>query len=183
MRRRLAFALSCALAAAACADILGIDNGIPLGVDASSFDASGSDVASDGSDAAVDDAPVEAPFSPLSCGTSTCNFAIGEACCRTGATTFDCVDAAASCNGTYIPCDRPEQCVGGDAGPRECCTTDVLTDAGTYVASSVACMTKAQCTPIPKHYVLCDDDSSAECPDATSCAESVATLPPFMICK
>ena len=163
---------------AGCADILGIDDGVPR-------------------DAATVDAPFDAPLdvhasdandggavSPLSCGTSTCNFALGQSCCRTGATTFVCLDAGTACKGTAIPCDRPEQCTGGDAGPLECCTTDVLTDAGTYVATSVGCMTKAQCSPIPAHYILCGDgDGSADCPDGTSCGQSTSTLPTFLICR
>ncbi len=180
---RLTFALvvGC-VGAAACADLLGIDNGLPRDA---SVDVDLPDVAADVTDEKTLDAPVEAPFSPLACGpTTTCNFALGETCCRTSPTAYACVDAAAACKGTYIPCDRPEQCVGGDAGPRECCTTDVLTDAGTYVASSVACASKAQCSPIPTHYVLCgDDDSGADCPDGTTCTVSTTTLPTFMICK
>jgi hypothetical protein len=179
--RRVAFALSCVGAAAACANILGIDDGIPrdASVDVGMQDASDGDA-----DAAVD-APPEAPFSPFACGTLTCNFALGETCCEKGDATFDCVDGSAACKGAgslYIPCDGPEQCVG-DAGAKECCTTDVLTDAGTYVATSVSCLTAAQCTPIPTHYVLCGGDSGADCSDATMCEISVTTLPGFLICK
>jgi hypothetical protein len=171
-------ALSSVAFAAACADILGIDDGIPR-MDASAFDAPAADVQVGDAMAEAEAAP---PFSPLPCGTKTCNVAAGEACCRSDTAAFDCVDAAASCKGTYIPCDRPEQCVS-DAGAKQCCTTDVITDAGTYVATSVACVASDQCEPVPTHYVLCGDDSGTECPDATMCGTSVTTLPPFLICK
>jgi hypothetical protein len=179
--RRIYAILGVSLCAVACANILGIDDGIPRNDDAS-VDAY-VDVMVDVHDAAVDVPPEGPPFSPLSCGGSTCNFAVGEACCRTGAAKYACVDAASSCmGGTYIPCDRPEQCKG-DAGPRECCTTDILTDAGTYVATSVACVASAQCSPIPTHYILCGDNDAADCPDGEGCAQSVNTLPTFYICK
>ncbi len=176
--KRVAFALAC-VSAAACANILGIDDGIPR------VDASLDVGAPDGPDEGIGDADAsadveaEAAFSPLSCGTLTCNFALGETCCRRDAAAYDCVDDAAACKGAlYIPCDRPEQCAG-----KECCTTDTLTDAGVYIATSVACMTAAQCEPIPTHYILCGDDSGKDCADATACSMSVTTLPGFLICK
>ncbi len=173
-----AWILALAVPVAACASILGIDDGTPRSDDAS-VDVAPIDVivvedASDG----------DAPFSPLSCGESTCNFAIGQACCRTGDEEYFCVKGAAACNGgTYIPCDRSSQCPATDAGPRLCCTTDDLTDAGTYVASSVGCLPSAQCSPIPTHYILCGDDSGADCPPEAGCGQSVSTLPPFLLCK
>jgi hypothetical protein len=179
--KRVAFALAC-VSAAACANILGIDDGIPR------VDASLDVGVPDGPDDAVSDAgadvEAEAPFSPLSCGTLTCNFAAGETCCRRDAASYACVDDAAACKGDLnIPCDRPEQCGGSEAGPKECCTTDTLSDSGVYVATSVACMTAAQCEPIPTHYILCGDDSGKDCADATTCSMSVTTLPGFLICK
>lgn len=179
--RRVWVGCSC-IALAACANILGIDDGTPRNYDAST---------EGGDDAAIDvpidvakDVAVDVPFSPLSCGaTSTCNFAIGEACCRTGASTYACVSGADACAGTYIPCDRTSQCPATDAGKELCCTTDILTDAGTYVAQSVGCHPSAQCTPIPTHYILCGNDSAADCPPEAGCTPSVSTLPPFLLCK
>jgi hypothetical protein len=162
--------------AAGCADILGIDDGIPRAGDAS-LDVTGDSPA----DVVAGDAGPDG-FSPLSCGASTCNFGTGQTCCRTGATTYVCLDSGASCSGTSIPCDRPEQCTS-DAGPMQCCTTDVLTDAGIYVASSVGCMPAAKCAPIPTHYVLCGDNDAADCPDGSTCSQSTSTLPPFLICR
>jgi hypothetical protein len=180
-RSRLVLALF-GVGAAGCAAILGIDDGLPLGADAS-LDAGPDIGTTDASDVTAVDVAPEAAFSPLSCGAKNeCNFAAGQTCCRTGAATYACLDAGAKCTGIDIPCDRPEQCVS-DAGPHKCCTTDVLTDAGTYVATSVACMPAAQCAPIPTHYVLCGDDSGADCPDGSSCVQSANTLPPFLICK
>jgi hypothetical protein len=176
MRRRylVPFAVV-ATGVAACADILGIDDGIPRAYDAS-IDAP--------TDGGPDVAP-EAAFSPLFCGTgNTCNFAAGEACCRTGSTTYKCVDAAAACTGTYIPCDRPSQGPQNtEAGAMQCCTTDVLNDSGVYVAQSVACAPPSKCTPIPSHYILCGDDSGADCPPEAGCGPSTSALPPFLICK
>jgi len=172
-------AAACIALAAACADVLGIDDGTPRPLDAAIDVLEGA--APDASDAAPDAADA---FSPLSCGGSvTCNFAAGQACCRTGASTFACVDGADACAGTYIPCDRSSQCPATEAGAELCCTTDVLTDAGTYVAESVGCHPAAQCSPIPTHYVLCGDDSGADCPPEAGCGESVSTLPPFLLCK
>ncbi len=180
-RRSLVTAAVLAAAVAACADILGIDDGIPRTSDAS-LDAP-SDATIDAKEGGSDAGP-EAAFSPLSCGTGTCNFAAGEACCRTGSTTYKCVDAAAACTGTYIPCDRPEQCPQNtEAGAMQCCTTDVLDDGGVYVAQSVGCVAAGKCTPIPNHYILCGDDSGADCPPEAGCGPSVSALPPFLICK
>jgi hypothetical protein len=184
MRRRILItAAMCAAGVAACADILGIEDGVPRVYDAS-VDAP-LDATADVHDAATVDAAPEAAFSPLSCGTgNTCNFAAGEACCRTGSTTYKCVDASAACTGTYIPCDRPEQCPQNtEAGAMQCCTTDVLNDGGIYVAQSVGCVAAGKCTPIPNHYILCGDDSGADCPPEAGCGPSVSALPPFLICK
>ncbi len=182
MRWRLASAACLCVGVAACADILGIDDGVPRTGDAA-LDAP-VDAAPDVRDAGAD-ARSDAPFSPLPCGNTDCNRAIGEACCRTGATSYQCVASPSACVGTYIPCDRPSQCPPTDAGAQTCCTTDVLDEAGTdYVAESVACMPYADCQGTPKHYVLCGDgDAAADCPAEAGCAPSTSTLPPFLICK
>jgi hypothetical protein len=178
MRRVWFLAVGC-IALAACADILGIDDGVPRAYDASTD--AGSDA--DAPDAAANDAAFDGPFSPLSCGATTCNFAIGQSCCRSASSTYACVDAPDACAGTDIPCDRPSQCPSTEAGAEICCTTDILTDSGTYVADSVGCHAAAQCSPIPTHYILCGDDSGADCPPEAGCGPSVSTLPPFLLCK
>jgi hypothetical protein len=179
MRRRGLVCFAFVLAAASCADILGIDDGKPRDFDGSVE--SGIDAAPD-----VKEAGADGPFSPLSCGTgTTCNFAIGEACCRTGPTTYKCVGDAAACSGTTIPCDRASQCPQNtEAGVMLCCTTDSVSgDSGTYVADSVGCLPAAQCQPEPQHYILCGDDSGAYCPPEAGCGPSTSALPPFLICK
>jgi hypothetical protein len=171
-------ALVAFMLAASCADILGIDDGKPRDYDAS-VDTGLPDVSPDAKDAASD-----VPFSPMSCGPgTTCNFAIGEGCCRVGS-TYKCVDAAAACTGTYIPCDRTSQCPQNtEAGATLCCTTDSVNDSGTYVADSVGCLPAAQCVPEPQHYILCGEDSGASCPPDASCGASSTALPTFLICK
>jgi hypothetical protein len=179
MRKRGLTSFAFMLAAASCADILGIDDGKPRDYDASVD--TGVDAAPDVKDAQVPDGP----FSPLSCGTgTTCNFAAGQACCRTGSSTYKCVDASSACIGTFIPCDRTSQCPQNtEAGAMLCCTTDAIDDSGTYIANSVACLPAAQCQPEPQHYILCGDDSGASCPPEAGCGESTTALPPFLICK
>ena len=183
MRRRILVAVAIVAAGvAACADILGIDDGTPRTNDASLDVTTGGDAASDVHDGSVDGAP-DAPFSPLYCGANnTCNFAAGEGCCRTGASTYTCVDAATSCPGMFIPCDRPSQCPKtAEGGAQQCCTNDVVNDSGVYVAQSVSCVPTGKCTPIPSHYILCDTD--ADCPTDAGCGQSVSALPTFLICK
>jgi hypothetical protein len=177
MRRRVVLA-AFVLAAASCADILGIDDGKPRDYDAS-VDTGVVDAAPDVKEAG------DAPFSPLACGTgTTCNFALGEACCRTGATSYQCVDASSACTGTYIPCDRASQCPQNtEAGAMLCCTTDTVNDSGTYIADTVGCLPAAQCQPEPQHYILCGEDSGAYCPPEAGCGPSTSALPPFLICK
>ncbi len=156
--------------ASACGLILGIDDGIPRsqdgGPDATTTDAA-KDVVPDG-------------FVPLLCGATSCNLGTGQACCRTGPTTFDCIDAGATCSGTLIQCDRPEVCPADDAGPNVCCADLVSTEAG-VVATSVSCKSEALCIP-SQHAWLCDD--AGECfPDASGCVQSSFTIPPYSICK
>lgn len=185
MRWRVLTAAGTTVALAACANILGIDDGIPRSSDGAVDAPVDVGPKETGPDAPMPEAGPDAPFSPLACGTGVCNFALGEACCRTGTTTYACVPTASACTGTLIPCDRPSQCDSPDAGARTCCTTDVLNEAGTdYVAASVACMPVAACQGTPTHYILCGDgDAAADCPPEAGCAQSTSTLPPFLICK
>jgi len=180
MKWRLLVVFAMVAGAAACADILGIDDGVPRASDGSLDDGAPDSMP----DVGPLDAAGDGPFSPLSCGAATCNFAAGEACCRTGPTTYVCVASAAACTGTFIPCDRPSQCSPTEAGASTCCTTDVLDDGGNYVAQSVACAPYKSCSGAPAHYILCGDgDAGADCPPEAGCAESTGTLPPFLVCK
>jgi hypothetical protein len=169
------------LGASACAAILGIDDGIPRGDDGGP-DAP-ADVTNPGdgsSDGAADAATFDGPFVPLQCGTgAACNAAVGEACCRTGATTFECIDASAICTGTLIQCDRPEMCPPDDAGPVVCCGDLVSTDAGA-VASAVSCKPATLC-PYTAHAYFCGD--AGDCPADASCLQSTFTLPGYLLCK
>ncbi len=178
MRARLRFlVVSCGVAAcgvAACANLLGIDDGIPRGVDAS-LDATqgGPDAGADASDAG---------FSLLHCGSTNCNVSIGEGCCYVVDAGFTCVATVATCTGAFIPCDRPEQCPQGDAGPVECCGSYTLTDAGA-ITTNASCALKSQCTLANNRFIICDDDSGADCIPDASCGVSTFTLPTFLICK
>jgi hypothetical protein len=163
------------LATAACADILGIDDGIPRTYDASVDGGLDAADAGDAADAVVD------KFSPLHCGNATCNFAAGQSCCWSDA-GFGC-SATPQCDGVYIPCDRPEQCAQApDAEPNVCCADDTSVEGGA-IATAVACLPASQCTSTFNRFPLCGDDSGVECQGDASCGESVFTLPTFLICK
>ena len=163
------------VAAAGCADILGIDDGIQRVPDAS-IDAGGSDAAPDVKDAAAE------KYDPLHCGAAACNFAAGQSCCWDDG-GFSCVTSANACSGVYIPCDRPEQCAqGGDAGAIVCCAHYVSVDGG-GVADDVACLPADQCNAGSDRVPLCGDDSGVECGDAATCTVSSFTLPTFLFCK
>jgi len=179
MRARfLLFVVTC-VGASACAAILGIDDGIPRTQDAA-LDAPSSDAGADAADTAAE-AAFDGPFVPLSCGPSaTCNVALGQACCRSGSTTYDCIDAGVTCTGTLIQCDRPEMCPpAAEAGPVVCCADLVNTDAGA-LATSVSCKPTALCA-YASHGWLCDD--AGECPADASCLQSTFTIPPYYICR
>ncbi len=173
VRWRFLFLVVASISTPACALILGIDDGIPRNVD------SGVDAALDAPPDATKDVTIDG-FLRLACGQTSCDLGSGQACCRTGPTTFDCIDAGATCSGTLIQCDRPEACPAGDAGPNVCCADLVSTEAG-VVATSVSCKSEALCIP-SQHAWLCDD--AGECfPDASGCVQSTFTIPPYSICK
>ncbi len=168
---------------AACADILGIEDGIPRAYDAS-LDAP-LDAAADVHDAATDDAAPDAAFSPLSCGTGTraisrrAKRAAERARRRTNAST-----QPRACTGTYIPCDRPEQCPQNtEAGAKQCCTTDVLDDGGIYVAQSVGCVAEGKCTPIRTTTFSAVTTVARTVPPEAGCGPASRRSPPFLICK
>jgi hypothetical protein len=164
---------------AGCADILGIDDGIPRAQDAS-VDAGPPDVVEAGPPDVVEAAPDN--FVPLHCGTAACDFGAGQSCCWDGGGGFACEDNPNLCTAVYVPCDRPEQCAqAADAEPNVCCAHYVNSDAGA-IANSVACLPASQCTTAQNRFPLCGDDSGVECGDA-SCGVSSYSLPGFLICK
>lgn len=160
--------------AAGCADILGIDDGIPRVFDA------GADATLDAaSDAKADAGPDT--FSPLHCGNKTCDFGAGESCCWGGDGGFFCVSSPAQCGGIDIPCDRAEQCAQ-DAGPAVCCATYMGVEGG-VVATSVSCIGATKCNSGSSRLILCGGDSGSDCQPDASCVASAFTLPTFDICK
>jgi len=190
-RRRIAIAIGCAACASAgaCADILGIDDGIPRTEDAAAWDASVPDVTALPDADALDaldalDAPVETATSPLACGASTCNV-FGQACCRTGsasqadAESFACVADDAGCAGLRVTCDDSTSCAALGHPGMECCA--VVPDGGT-AATSTACVAKGACGA---GVVMCQpgDDEICDVDAGQSCLPSVATILGWTICK
>jgi len=124
-------------------------------------------------------------FSPLTCGTLTCN-AVTEGCCRTGsgtdaaAMTFQCSKSAGCDPSTslFITCERGSNCAAQDAG-NVCC-------AFGSPATSVGCSPSCDSTG---NTIVCDvaDDDGGNCPvheaGALSCLPSQTTLVGFTICK
>jgi hypothetical protein len=181
--RPLLLALS--IVPCACASLLGVEDGIPrddASVDGAIVDSSFvPDVVVDGNK------PDTARFSPLSCGTTTCNAASNEACCRTGtgddaaAMTFKCVTSAAACDpatSVFIPCERGSNCASQDAGS-VCCA---FGSPATSVGCSPTCVDTG-------NTVVCDvaDNDGGDCPvleaGPLACLPSQATLVGFTICK
>ena len=180
MRSGRLLVVAAVVALSGCAAILGIDDGTPRTEDASAdagLDAV-ADVAEDVMEAAVDH------YSPLHCGSSTCDFGSGQSCCWDGGAGYACVAAPSDCTDIYIPCDRAEQCAqAADAEPHVCCANYADTEAGA-IATAVACLPASACTIGSSRFVLCGDDSGVECePADASCGESTYSLPTFLICK
>lgn len=153
-------------AAVGCADLLGIDDGIPRGNDASTDAAAKPDV-----------------FTPLRCGSATCNFAAVQSCCFDEGGAPSCANDTTTCDGLYVPCDRVSQCEqGGDAGPIVCCADYNLTEAG-IVTTGVSCVPAADCNAANQEFVLCGGDAGAsDCQGDASCGISAVTLPTFAVC-
>ena len=154
------------LATTGCANLLGIDDGIPR-TDAAAADVSAADV-----------------FSPLHCGDTTCNFAALESCCAAddgGAQA--CASATTDCPGLYIPCDRSSQCEQDpDAGPIVCCADYDVTEAG-VVATGVSCVPASDCNAASDRFPLCGGPGgAADCPADASCGTSTFSLPSFQVC-
>jgi hypothetical protein len=168
-----------ACAIGACADILGIDDGIPrqpdASIDASIVDAAGAD--------AISDAGIDVPVSPLTCGTSTCN-ALDQACCRLGdplvadAESFACVSDAAACSaGLLVTCDEAANCTALGHPGDVCCA--LIPDGGT-AATATKCMPAPSCGVI-----ICEpgDDEACDVDAGQSCLPSIQTVLGYDICK
>jgi hypothetical protein len=171
---------------AACATLLGIDDGIPrgdagvvdVGIDVPTSDAAG-DVATDAAIDQVVAAPK--PFSPLGCGTMTCNV-LGEICCRTGTPdggyTYSCLADAGACQGTLpvvVSCSNTASCVAQGKPGTVCCANG---------ASSPA--TKAECLstcPLATATIVCGPGDDELCASTQTCAQSTITLVGWTICK
>lgn len=162
--------------AAGCADILGIDDGIPRSYDA------GADATVDAAaDAKADASASPDTFSPLHCGSAVCDFGAGQSCCWGADGGYFCVGSPSQCGGIDIPCDRAEQCAQ-DAGPAVCCATYMGIEGGA-IATSVSCVGATKCNSGSSRLILCGEDSGADCQGDASCGPSTFTLPTFDICK
>lgn len=172
---------------AACADILGIDDGIPREFDASIVD-SASDTTTLPDAPVVDvaiDVPVDVPVSPLACGTAKCN-AVNQACCRTGnpsqadAESFACVNSPSECDGgLVVVCDEPANCAAQGHPGTVCC--GVLPDSGGTIATTTACVAPGACNGV----LLCEpgDDEMCKLDAGQGCYPSSATILGWLICK
>lgn len=194
MRQRLLVLGVVVLAAGgtACAALLGIDDGIPrddAGVDVTvdapvTADAQPDVVldAGDGGDATVD-APK--PFSPLACGSATCN-AVGEVCCRTGTGgdagyTYKCLADAGACTGTApltVSCDRAANCAAQGKVGEICCANAYQT-----AATKVSCSAPSFC-PTSTFTIVCGPGDDEICASvALTCQTSTVTAVGWTICK
>lgn len=182
-------------ALAACASILGIDDGLvrqdggpsdaaPDVVAVDSGDEAGNDATPDaGLDARVDAPP---PYSPLGCGKGTCN-AVTQGCCREGngsgasPYTYVCVSDAAACtsgSAIVVPCDRAANCVAQGKPGTVCCANTFNTRA-----TAVACVAPAAC-PVDAATLVCgpgDDELCAA--HGWACLPSIDTITGWDICK
>ena len=195
MRQRVLALGIVALAAGgtACAALLGIDDGIPrddagadVGLDVAPPSDAGPDVdpdaKADASDATVD-APK--PFSPLACGSATCN-AVGEVCCRTGTGgdagyVYKCLADASACTGTApltVSCDRAANCAAQGKVGEICCANAYQT-----AATKVSCSAPSFC-PTNTFTIVCGPGDDEVCASvALTCQTSTVTAVGWTICK
>jgi hypothetical protein len=185
------------MATASCATILGIDDGIPRGQDASVSDvqeAATVDGALDGALDAMLEAEVEAappPYSPLLCGSNTCNAAT-QGCCSHKSTLADgavayaygCIedDGGVCDGGQLITCDRPDNCDKQGHTGEVCCAF------GTASPSTVACAPASSCDypdgGVPA-YRICEpgDDELCEPDSGKTCLPSNSAAVGYVLCK
>ena len=156
---------------AACAEVLGIEDGVPRESDAAV-------------DRSVSPPDSSARAVPLACGASSC-LAAGESCCRSSldagpdatSASFRCLSDAAACSGqadVLYPCDRTAGCAVG----RVCC-------AYSSGRTGSKCVALSECAGDGGGTVLCAPDSSTECaPDSgLTCKPSTVTALGFYVCK
>ena len=190
---------ACSASLVACASILGIDDGTAREdggavdatldvVSADSGDEGGGDAAPDAIVDAGADVPVDAPkpYSPLSCGSSTCN-AVTQGCCRTGygsdasPYSYVCVNDAGACTAAaalVVPCDRVANCAAQGKPGTVCCANRFETKA-----TSVACLAPSAC-PIDASTILCGPGDNELCAThGWTCFESYTTIVGWDICK
>ncbi len=186
----IAATLGAGMALAACADILGIDDGTARAGDASVPDAQGVDAGPDAKRPSLVTGIAPPPFSPLACGSDTCN-AVTQGCCSHGsgtdaaAFTYACVDFdGGDCEGGLLyHCDRPDNCDHQGKPGDVCCAFA----GGSGVAYDVECATAAECEDFDASYAtrLCNPGDDSLCPPEAglSCRPSVLTVIGYPICK
>lgn len=176
---------------AACAAILGIDEGIPrddAGTADVTFDVAPpvdatAEAAPDGASDAIVDVPK--PFSPLRCGSATCN-ALGQVCCRTGAGgdagyAYKCIDDAGACTGNLpvvVACDRAANCAAQGKPGEICCA-----NAYSSPATKVSCAAPSFC-PTNTFTIVCGPGDDEICVgNGLACLSSTVTIVGWDICK
>ncbi|HEX7604367.1 MAG TPA: hypothetical protein VF316_22265 [Polyangiaceae bacterium] len=184
---------------AACASILGIDDGIPRedgGLGDATLDVVAGDSGGEGGDATPDaiadagpDVPVDAlePFSPLSCGNTTCN-AVTQGCCRTGQGSdaspygYVCVDdggACASNSAVLVECDRAANCTAQGKPGHVCCANTPLNTK----ATAATCLSPGACG-VSVGTILCGPGDDELCTaQGRNCLASSVTIVGWDICR
>jgi len=186
--------LASSAALAACASILGIDDGIPR-EDGGPGDATLDVVVGDSSgDATPDviadaapDVPVDAPYSPLSCGSGACN-AVTQACCRTGVGSdaspygYVCVNDGGACLGgsaVLVGCDRAANCEAqGKPGDICCANVPINTKA-----TAARCVAPSACAADAGTIVCGPGDDELCTALSRKCLPSSVTIVGWDICR
>jgi len=185
-----AASLGLAMAVAACADILGIDDGIPRIEDASLTDVQAEAAIVDAGLDAAAEAEAEAappPYSALSCGNSTCN-AVTQGCCSRRSIVADAAVYAYACinddggdcdGGQLITCDRPDNCDKQGHVGQVCCARGSV--------STVLCTTALDCDypEAGQAYRMCEpgDDELCQPDSGKTCQPSNSAAVGYLLCK
>lgn len=183
-------------AVAACASILGLDDGLPredggladVTIDVLPSGDASADATPDASADAVADVLVDAPkpYSPIPCGNTTCN-SVTQGCCRTGygddasPYAYACVNDAGACKAggsIVVGCNSVANCAAQGKPGAVCC-------ANTFqnLATDVSCVAPSAC-PDDAATILCgpgDDELCAA--HAFACLPSSYTIVGWNICK
>jgi hypothetical protein len=170
-------ALAVAFALAGC---LSIDDAQAPGRDAS---VSGSDAGPDSAPDALTDASDDGDSGSgesVSCGSSVCPLP-AQFCCQyldTATHAPTCQAPSEACtSGTYLSCDGPEDCAGGEV----CCGTIVPYGGFESIYGTVTCVAAAQCDLSKNMRVFCGNDAGA-CPSGLSCKPSTI-LSSYRVCQ